>query len=143
MFIAINENESWCLDDNIKAHIPNPDKLNRYEVKPVTATGIFGTIAGSGFAYTNVKWSINGYIYGNMPMMAMRRGDRVPWYVATLGDFNNAHTPHWHGTPSWWPASALTCYRLSPRKWSRPTWCPTQTASGSITATSATICWPA
>ncbi len=97
MFIAINENESWCLDDNIKAHIPNPDKLNRYEVKPVTATGIFGTIAGSGFAYTNVKWSINGYIYGNMPMMAMRRGDRVPWYVATLGDFNNAHTPHWHG----------------------------------------------
>lgn len=25
------------------------------------------------------------------------RGKRVRWYVATLGDFNNAHTPHWHG----------------------------------------------
>ena len=30
----------------------------------------------------------------------MIKGDHVrwySWYVATLGDFNNAHTPHWHG----------------------------------------------
>jgi hephaestin len=97
MFIAINENESWYLDDNINAHIPDPSKLNRYEFKPITATGIFGTIAGQGFTDTNVKWSINGYIYGNTPMMTMKKGDHVRWYVATLGDFNNAHTPHWHG----------------------------------------------
>lgn len=31
LFITINENESWYLDDNIKAHIPDPSKLNRYE----------------------------------------------------------------------------------------------------------------
>jgi hypothetical protein len=36
----------------------------------------------------------NGYIFGNMPLMTMRQGDRVRWDVATLGDFNNAHTPH-------------------------------------------------
>jgi hephaestin len=30
-------------------------------------------------------------------MMVMHKGDHVRWYVATLGDFNNAHTPHWHG----------------------------------------------
>ena len=40
---------------------------------------------------------MDGYIYGNMPLMTMRQGDRVRWYVTTLGDFNNAHTPHWHG----------------------------------------------
>jgi manganese oxidase len=97
IFIAINENESWYLDDNIKAHIPDPAKLNRYEFRPITANGIFGTIAGTGFTDTNVKWSINGYIYGNMPLMVMKKGDHVRWYVATLGDFNNAHTPHWHG----------------------------------------------
>jgi FtsP/CotA-like multicopper oxidase with cupredoxin domain len=97
MYIAINENESWYLDDNIKAHIPDPSKLNRYEFKPITATGIIGTVAGTGFVDTNVKWSINGYIYGNTPMMTMKIGDHVRWYVATLGDFNNAHTPHWHG----------------------------------------------
>jgi FtsP/CotA-like multicopper oxidase with cupredoxin domain len=97
IFIAINENESWYLDDNIKAHIADPAKLNRYESKPVTANGILGTIAGTGFFETNVKWSINGYIYGNMPMMVMKKGDHVRWYVATLGDFFNGHTPHWHG----------------------------------------------
>ncbi len=97
IYIAINENESWYLDDNIKAHIADPSKLNRYEFKPITATGVFGTVAGTGFADTNVKWSINGYIYGNTPLMTMRVGDHVRWYVATLGDFNNLHTPHWHG----------------------------------------------
>jgi len=97
LFIAINENESWYLDDNIKAHIADPSKLNRYEFNPITATGIFAISAGTGFLDTNIKWSINGYIYGNMPLMTMKKGDHVRWYVATLGDFNNAHTPHWHG----------------------------------------------
>jgi FtsP/CotA-like multicopper oxidase with cupredoxin domain len=97
VYIAINENESWYLDDNIKAHIPDPAKLNRYESKPVTTTGILGTVAGAGFFETNIKWSINGYIYGNGPMMVMKKGDHVRWYVATLGDFFNGHTPHWHG----------------------------------------------
>jgi hephaestin len=30
-------------------------------------------------------------------MMTMKAGDHVRWYVATLGDFFNGHTPHWHG----------------------------------------------
>ena len=97
IFIAINENESWYLDDNIKAHIADPTKLNRYEFKPVDADGVIGTVAGTGFVDTNYKWSINGMIYGNLPMMVMHKGDHVRWYVATLGDFANAHTPHWHG----------------------------------------------
>jgi manganese oxidase len=97
MFIAINENESWYLDDNIQAHTTDPAGIKRGEFGTLTPTGIAGTIANTGFASTNVKWSINGYIYGNMPMMTMKVGDRVRWYVATLGDFNNAHTPHWHG----------------------------------------------
>lgn len=97
MYIAINENESWYLEDNIRDHTTDPKGVNRNETIPITADGMAGTIAGTGFVDTNIKWSINGYIYGNMPMMTMKKGDRVRWYVATLGDFNNAHTPHWHG----------------------------------------------
>ncbi len=97
MFIAINENESWYLDDNIREHTTDPKGVNKAEFGLLTATGIAGTIANTGFVFTNVKWTINGYIYGNTPMMTMKKGDRVRWYVATLGDFNNAHTPHWHG----------------------------------------------
>jgi len=97
MYIAINENESWYLDDNIRDHTTDPKGVNRREFDPMSANGVVTPIAGTGFSLTNVKWSINGYIYGNMPMMTMKKGDHVRWYVTTLGDFNNAHTPHWHG----------------------------------------------
>jgi FtsP/CotA-like multicopper oxidase with cupredoxin domain len=104
MYIAINENESWYLDDNIRDNIPaafQKDKdgkpFDRYQSGPLTANGIATTVAGTGFVETNIKWTINGYIFGNMPLMTMKKGDKVRWYVATLGDFFNAHTPHWHG----------------------------------------------
>ena len=97
MFIAINENESWYLEDNIRDHTTDPKGVDRAESHLITPDGMAGTIVGTGFVDGNIKWSINGYIYGNTPMMTMKQGDHVRWYVATLGDFNNAHTPHWHG----------------------------------------------
>ena len=96
-FIAINENESWYLDQNIRDHATDPKGVSRADSGPLTITGMAGTVAGIGLVPTNVKWSINGYIYGNMPMPVMKKGDHVRWYVTTLGDFNNAHSPHWHG----------------------------------------------
>jgi FtsP/CotA-like multicopper oxidase with cupredoxin domain len=97
MFIAINENESWYIDDNINKYTTDPKGIRRDFPGFHAANGLVGTVANDGFASSNVKWSINGYIYGNMPMMVMKKGEHVRWYVATLGDFNNAHTPHWHG----------------------------------------------
>jgi len=97
IYITLNENESWYLDENIQAHATDPKGINRAEFRPLTPGGMVTPVVGSGFADSNLKWSINGYLYGNMPMMTMKQGDRVRWYVATLGDFNNAHTPHWHG----------------------------------------------
>ena len=97
MFIAINENESQYLEDNIRDHTSDPKGVNRKEGIPFTPSGMAGTIAGTGFVDVNIKWSINGYIFGNMPMMTMKKGDHVRWYVSTLGDFFNGHTPHWHG----------------------------------------------
>ena len=97
IFIAINENESWYLEDNIREHTTDVKDVDRTNLSSVTPGGIVVSIPVTGFGATNVKWSINGYIFGNMPLMKMKVGDRVRWYVATLGDFNNAHTPHWHG----------------------------------------------
>jgi hypothetical protein len=68
-------------------------KVGRRDFSPVTPEGIVVSLPVTGFGATNVKWSINGYIFGNMPLRKMRVGDRVRWYVATLGDFENAHTP--------------------------------------------------
>jgi manganese oxidase len=49
------------------------------------------------FEESNLMHSINGYVYGNGPVPTMRKGERVRWYVFTLGTEVDLHTPHWHG----------------------------------------------
>jgi FtsP/CotA-like multicopper oxidase with cupredoxin domain len=45
----------------------------------------------------NAFYTINGYLFGTMPVPVLRKGERVRWYVmATMSDFD-FHTPHWHG----------------------------------------------
>ena len=41
--------------------------------------------------------SVNGYVYGNQPVLTLRRGERVRWYVMSMGTEVDLHTPHWHG----------------------------------------------
>ena len=43
--------------------------------------------------------SINGYVYGNLPLeaMTMKKGERVRWYLMGMGTEVDLHTPHWHG----------------------------------------------
>src|ERR1700676_434120 len=97
LFMIINENESWYLDDNIRLHATDPMGINK---KESIAEGPFGSPAGSlgkGFADANLRNSINGFMFGSMPVIAMKKGDHIRWHLLTMGDVNNFHTPHWHG----------------------------------------------
>lgn len=140
MFIAINENESWYLDDNIREHTTDPKGVNRTDFSSVTPEGIVVSMPVRGFGATNVKWSINGYIFGNMPLMKMKAGDRVRWYVATLGDFNNAHTPHWHGNTVIAAGRRTDVVSVLAAEMLQPIWSRTRQAFGCTTATSAITC---
>ncbi len=42
-------------------------------------------------------YSINGLIFGNLPGLYMKQGDRVRWHLLALGNEIDLHTPHWHG----------------------------------------------
>jgi len=42
-------------------------------------------------------YSINGYIFGNLPGLYMQQGDKVRWYLLGMGNEIDLHTPHWHG----------------------------------------------
>ena len=53
--------------------------------------------ADEAFEESNLMHSINGYVYGNMPMMTMKKGEHVRWYVMGMGTEVDLHTPHWHG----------------------------------------------
>ena len=41
--------------------------------------------------------AINGYIFGNLPGLTMRKGEKVRWYLMGMGNEKDLHTPHWHG----------------------------------------------
>lgn len=42
-------------------------------------------------------YSINGYIFGNLPGLMMKQGEKVRWYLLAMGNEIDLHTPHWHG----------------------------------------------
>ena len=96
LFMIFNENTSWYLDHNIQAYTSDPKGVNKAEFIPADNEGTFSA-TGTGFAAANFKGTINGYIFSNLPMMTMKKGERVRWYLATIGEGVNFHTPHWHG----------------------------------------------
>jgi manganese oxidase len=81
-FSVMNENESNYLDWNIKHFATQPSTVKA---------------DSDDFGESNLMHSINGYVYGNGPMMKAKLGERVRWYVMSLGTEVDLHTPHWHG----------------------------------------------
>lgn len=96
LFMIFDENVSWYLDHNIQTYTSDPKGVNKYNGKPVDSDGLF-SLLGTGFVPQNFRSSINGYMYGNGPMMTMKKGERVRWYLMTIGGLINDHSPHWHG----------------------------------------------
>jgi hypothetical protein len=42
-------------------------------------------------------YAINGFIFGNLPGLTMKHGEKVRWYLLGMGNEIDLHTPHWHG----------------------------------------------
>jgi manganese oxidase len=42
-------------------------------------------------------YGINGYIFGNLPGLIIKKGEKVRWYLMGMGSEMDIHTPHWHG----------------------------------------------
>lgn len=80
-FTVMDENSSPWLDTNIGL-VSDPGSVNPDD---------------EGFIESNLMHSINGFVYGNLPGLAMQRGERVRWYLMGMGTEVDLHTPHWHG----------------------------------------------
>jgi hephaestin len=79
---VLDENASPYLQDNIDRFAGDPQSVDPDD---------------EDFHESNLMHSINGYVYGNQPMVTLRRGSRVRWYVMAMGTEVDLHTPHWHG----------------------------------------------
>jgi manganese oxidase len=96
LFQMFDENQSWYLHRNIAHFAHVVTRAERDEEIPIDENGDY-SLTGMGFADSNFKFTINGYLYGNGPKMVMRRREHVRWYVVDMGNGINFHTPHWHG----------------------------------------------
>ncbi|KAI8145287.1 Cupredoxin, partial [Fennellomyces sp. T-0311] len=51
-----------------------------------------------GFMESNRMYHINGFVYNNNPELHVYWGERIRWYVLSLGlGDDDPHTAHWHG----------------------------------------------
>jgi FtsP/CotA-like multicopper oxidase with cupredoxin domain len=82
LFNIYDENVSPWLDENIKQFTGDPSKVDKED---------------PGFVESNLKHSINGFLYGNLPGLDMKAGEKVRWYAMAAGTETGLHTPHWHG----------------------------------------------
>jgi hephaestin len=82
MFMVIDENQSHYLQQNIDTYAGDPGSVDPED---------------DGFIESNLMHSINGYVYGNLPDLTMKRGQRVRWNLMGMGTEVDLHTPHWHG----------------------------------------------
>ena len=49
------------------------------------------------FQKTLEYYTLNGYIRGTLPMLTMKKGERVRWYLMGNSNEDDTHVPHWHG----------------------------------------------
>jgi manganese oxidase len=97
LFMIIDENQSHYFQHNIDTYAADPKSIKKLELVPEDVDGNADLTMGHGFALVNHKFTINGYIYGNNPPIQIHKGEHVRWYLMTMGDGFNFHTPHWHG----------------------------------------------
>jgi len=81
MFAVFDETDSWFFPKNIGTKVPGA-RLKATD--PILRD-------------QNLLYSINGYIEGNMPMLVMRRGEHVRWYLLSNSNEDDVHMAHWHG----------------------------------------------
>lgn len=84
IFTVFDENASHYLEQNITRFTGRPDRVLLRLEDPE-------------FQESNLMHSVNGYVYGNLPGLTMKSGERVRWYLISMGTEVDLHTPHWHG----------------------------------------------
>jgi hypothetical protein len=99
LFNVYDENLSIYLDHNIRTYAGRPNRVKKDDEE---------------FKESNLKHTINGYLFGTLPGLTMRQGDRVRWYTFGLGSEEGIHTPHWHGLAGLWHGMRMDGLDLMP-----------------------------
>jgi FtsP/CotA-like multicopper oxidase with cupredoxin domain len=99
-FQILNENQSLYLRRNTRRFLGH--RLTEDEKE------------NEDFQESNLKHSINGYLYGNQPMIDIPFGKVTRWYLMAMGNEADLHTPHWHGNTVSWMGMNVDVLMLAP-----------------------------
>lgn len=77
LFMIFNENGRPVIDNQGNIQTPSPGSDEEQE--------------------GHLKHAINGYIFGNLPGLEVKQGQRVRWHLVGMGTEVDLHTAHWHG----------------------------------------------
>jgi manganese oxidase len=53
-------------------------------------------ITSPNFSKSLEYYTMNGFIRGTMPLLTMKKGERVRWYLLANSNEDDVHAPHWH-----------------------------------------------
>jgi hypothetical protein len=120
---------------------PLPENLIRISCKEESAP----TVHTYYVADDEVEWNYTppAILYANLPMMTMKKGERVRWYVVTLGEGLSLHTPHWHGNVVVQNGKRTDVIFIAPAQMETVDMVPDDPASGCSTTISTNTCKPA
>ena len=90
-FRSTEEAASWFIEENIQTYLGEPENVSI--VRNVFNGFMLMTPMGPNFL---IRDNMNGFQFGNMPMLTMKQGERVRWYLMGGTNFE-IHAPHWHG----------------------------------------------
>ncbi|KAM9034326.1 ceruloplasmin-like [Sarcophilus harrisii] len=77
-----DENESLYLDENIRKFTGSPSQVNKSDPN---------------FQKYNKMYSINGYMFGNLPGLDICLGDKISWHVLSIGSEEDIHGIYFSG----------------------------------------------
>jgi manganese oxidase len=98
-FNVYDENFSLYLDHNIRTYAQRPSRVKKDDDE---------------FKESNLKHTINGFLYGTQPGLTMRQGERARWYLFSLGSEEGLHSTHWHGVTVLWHGMRMDGIDLLP-----------------------------
>jgi len=92
-FTILDELKSFMLDANIARPPPAPAAGAAKTRRNATALAALLEDGDAGFAESNLKHAVNGFMYCNLPGLEMRRGVPSRFHFFALGGGSDMHTP--------------------------------------------------
>jgi FtsP/CotA-like multicopper oxidase with cupredoxin domain len=97
-FAVVDETDSWFFERNagkqaraLRSRALNPGLIEQHSL-----------------------YTINGYTEGNIPLLTMRKGEHVRWYLLSSTNEDDIHMAHWHGNTAVWNKMRMDSVFLGP-----------------------------